>query len=105
MDEPNERGFSYPGFNKRQIKIYQDLHNLIGQGSAAFYKDACRIINMDPPLESTTHIVAHLFREIESSLRDVLEPISNKNISIKTKENKNGKDKQRTEILSILKSL
>jgi hypothetical protein len=105
MDEPNEQGFSYPCFNERQVKIYQNLHNLIGQGSAAFYKDACRIINLNPPLESTTHIVAHLFREIESSLRDVLDPISNKNISIKTKKNKNEKDNQKTEILSILKSL
>lgn len=88
MNEPNELGFSYLGLNKRQAKIYQNLHNIIGQGSAAFYKDACRIINLNPPLESTTHVIAHLFREIESSLRDVLEPISNKNNSIKTKKTK-----------------
>lgn len=103
MNEPNELGFSYLGLNKRQAKIYQNLHNIIGQGSAAFYKDACRIINLNPPLESTTHVIAHLFREIESSLRDVLEPISNKNNSIKTKKNK--EDAQRADILSILKSL
>jgi hypothetical protein len=28
------------------------------------------------PFRSTTHLVAHLLREIESALRDVLEPIS-----------------------------
>ncbi|MFA6372985.1 MAG: hypothetical protein WCW68_10195 [Methanothrix sp.] len=105
MDEPNEQGFLYPGSKDRQIKIYQNLHNLIGQGSAAFYKDACRIINLNPPLESTTHVVAHLFREIESSLRDVLEPIAIKNGGIQAKKNKGNKDQHKADILSILKSV
>ncbi len=105
MDQLSEQGFPHLGLRERQIKIYQNLHNLIGQGSAAFYKDACRIINLNPPLESTTHVVAHLFREIESSLRDVLEPISNKNSSIQTEKNKGNKHKHKSEILSILESL
>ena len=96
MGEPNEQESPHPGFSERQAKIYQNLHSLIGQGSAAFYKDACRIINMNPPLDSTTHIVSHLFREIESSLRSVLKPITNKD---KVKVN------HKSDILLILKSL
>jgi hypothetical protein len=96
MGEPNEQEFPYPGFSERQARIYQNLHSLIGQGSAAFYKDACRIINMNPPLDSTTHIVSHLFREIESSLRSVLKPITNKD---------NVKVNHKSDILLVLKSL
>jgi hypothetical protein len=38
-------------------------------------------MEMEPPLESTTHFVGHSLREIESSLRDVLEPIANPTLS------------------------
>ncbi len=62
--------------NPRQQKIYERLH-LIGPGPAKFYKDACAIMSMQPPLDSTTHLVSHLMREIESALRDVLEVFSN----------------------------
>ncbi len=96
MGEPSEQEFPYPGFSERQAKIYQNLHSLIGQGAAAFYKDACRIINMNPPFDSTTHIVSHLFREIESSLRSVLKPIANRD---------NVKVNHKSDILLILKSL
>jgi len=103
MDEPKEQGFPYPVFNERQVKIYWNLHNIIGQGSAAFYKDACRIININPPLDSTTHIIAHLFREIESSLRSVLKPVTN--IEIVNQIGDSQKQGHKADILSILKSL
>jgi len=57
--------------NPRQQKIYERLQ-LIGPGPAKFYNDACAIMSMQPPLDSTTHLVSHLMREIESALRDVL---------------------------------
>jgi hypothetical protein len=63
--------FSYP----EQNRIYQRLFTLVGPGAATFYKDACCLMEMDPPLESTTHLVGHLLREIESSLRAILKPI------------------------------
>jgi hypothetical protein len=59
----------------RQEWIYGKLMQLVGPGPAAFYKDACQLIAEPRHLESTTHLVSHLLREIESSLRDVLEPI------------------------------
>jgi hypothetical protein len=47
---------------------------LLGPGPAAFFKDACRLMGSGSPLETTPHLVAHLLREVESALRDVLLP-------------------------------
>lgn len=66
MDSPN---FSNP----QQERIYRRLKSLVSPGAAAFWRDACRLMEMEPPLESTTHFVGHSLREIESSLRDVLD--------------------------------
>lgn len=57
----------------RQTRIHE-LLSLISPAAAPFYRDACRIMETDPPFESTTHLVAHLIRELESSLRYALEP-------------------------------
>ena len=81
---------TYPERNR----IYQRLNTLVGPGAAAFYKDACRLMEMDIPLDSTTHLVGHLLREIESSLRAVLKPILENPVK--------GHEK---EILAILKTL
>ena len=56
----------------RQERIHRRLL-LIGPGPAAFYRDACALMQGQPPLTTTTHLVAHLVREIESAMRDVLE--------------------------------
>lgn len=58
----------------RQGRIYRRL-TLVGPGPASFYRDSCHIMALSPLLDSTTHLVAHLLREIESALRDVLEPV------------------------------
>lgn len=58
----------------RQQRIYRRLR-VVGPGPAAFFRDACRLMSLTPQLESTTHLVAHLLREIESAVRKgVLEP-------------------------------
>ena len=59
----------------RQQRIHRNLL-LVGPGPAAFYSDACRLMAREDLLASTTHVVGHLLREIESALRDVLEPVS-----------------------------
>jgi hypothetical protein len=86
--------FTYP----EQSQIYQRLYSLVSPGAASFYKDACRLMDMDTPLDSTTHLVGHLLREIESSLRDVLRPISN---DFDKQENSDG-GQHKKEILAIL---
>ena len=87
--------------NPRQERIYQNLASIIGPGPATFYRDACRLKSLEPPLETASHLVAHLLREIESGLRDVLEPIVVQEASIETK----GKERHKTEIQAILKCL
>lgn len=67
---------SYIGFkDPRQQRIYRRLQ-LIGPGPASFYRDATFIMDGDLPFSATSHIVSHLLREIESSLRNVLEPLA-----------------------------
>ncbi|MEM7793296.1 MAG: hypothetical protein AAF579_02460 [Cyanobacteria bacterium P01_C01_bin.118] len=55
-----------------QTRIHQRLGTLVGPGAAAFYKDACYLMEMEIPLESKTHLIGHLLREIEASLRGVV---------------------------------
>jgi hypothetical protein len=89
--------FSYP----EQRKIYQRLNALIGPGAAAFYKDACYLMEINTPLESTAHLVGHLCREIESSLRAVLTKLLEQN----TDEKVSGDEKHKNAILAALKML
>jgi hypothetical protein len=39
------------------------------------FVDACRLMKIEPSLETTTHLVGHCIREIESALRDLLVPL------------------------------
>ena len=73
MTAPNTFTFADP----RQERIHR-LLGLIGPGPATFYRDACWMMREANPLASTTHLVAHLLREIESSIRDVLETVAEK---------------------------
>jgi hypothetical protein len=52
----------------REKEIYEDLL-MIGEGPAAFYRDACRVMAGSSRFDGTTHLVGHLVREIESALR------------------------------------
>ena len=57
-----------------QESIYRRLLRVVGPGAAAFYQDACRLLVEQPPYRSTVHLVAHLLREVESSIRALLNP-------------------------------
>ncbi len=81
-------------YDPRQERIYKKLLE-IGPGPAAFFKDACRIWESDPPLESRTHLIAHCLREIESSVRDVMLPLD-------FKPAPGSKETQKEEIQAIL---
>jgi len=58
----------------QQSQLYEKLGRFLGPGPAAFYLDAHRMVAEPTPYTSTTHVVAHLLREIESSLRRILLP-------------------------------
>ena len=70
-NEPSKKPFSF--IDTHQKKIYKKLR-LVSLGTASYYKDACRIKSENPPFDSTTHLIGHLLREIESSLRKVMLP-------------------------------
>lgn len=88
--------------NPLQEGIHRKLHQLVGPGPATFFKDACWLMTESPPLESTTHLVSHLFREIESALRHVLEPLAKPERIL---ENPDESAKHKTAILAILSYL
>lgn len=60
--------------DRRQVEIHR-LLGVFGPAPAAFYADACRLLAGDPRLASTTHLVGHLLRELESALREILRPM------------------------------
>ncbi len=72
MADP-ERPEPFRFTDPRQQRVHRRLL-LLGPGPAAFFKDACRLMGTGFPLETTPHLVAHLLREVESALRDVLLP-------------------------------
>lgn len=58
---------------RRQDDIRRRLA-LLGDGPAAFYVDACAILESNPRLGTAAHLLGHCLREIESALRRVLLP-------------------------------
>lgn len=61
-----------PPPDPRRLRIRSRLGKLVGPGPAAFYRDACALMDEPARLYSTSHLVGHLIREIESALRAVL---------------------------------
>jgi hypothetical protein len=54
--------------------VARRLARQIGQGPAGFFREACGLLAERPHRLSVTHLVGHLLREVESAVRDVLEP-------------------------------
>ena len=57
----------------RRERILSRLRRF-GPGPAGWYADICTLLDEDLPLRSTGMLVSHLFRELESALREVLLP-------------------------------
>lgn len=94
-DEVKRQPFRF--VDPRQKRIHRRLA-IVGQGPAAFYKDAAHLMS-EPLLHvSTTHLVGHLLREIESGLRAVLQTTS-------ADATTTGEDGHKTSIRIILKEL
>lgn len=99
--EPQPVPAPFRATDPRKARLIEKLGRLVGPGAAAFYRDACRILAFDPPLEATTHLIAHLLREIESALRDVLETIG----GASARPTGPGEERHRQEITQILAAL
>ena len=79
----------------RQEKIHRLL--TISGLDRRFYQDACRLMSEQPQYASTSHLVSHLLREIDSALRKVLETGSDQQV-----EGKNGHEKSIKIVLNAL---
>jgi len=73
---PNPDDRPRPGstIDPRQAGITERLA-LFGPGPPRFFRDACRVMNGEIVLDTATHAVAHDLREVDSSIRKVLEPM------------------------------
>jgi hypothetical protein len=87
----------------RQERIYRRLKVLVGQGPADFFEDACRLMHDPASLRTSSHLVSHSLREIESALRDVLESIGEREQRLQ--KSKNGEQNHKDEISAILRAL
>ncbi|MFC0532044.1 hypothetical protein [Phytohabitans kaempferiae] len=58
-------------FGPKERQVHR-LLGLLGRGPAAQYADAIRILRGVSPLETSSHVVAHMAREIESAVRKIL---------------------------------
>ncbi|MFC2024484.1 hypothetical protein ACFLTJ_02770, partial [Chloroflexota bacterium] len=103
MNEGEITSTNFKFSDSRQERIYRRLL-LVGPGPAAFYRDACLLMTTKPSLPTTTHLVSHLLREIESALRDVIEPAISES-SYSTGGKTPTKQIHRGEIEAILRGL
>ena len=70
-NEPIEKREPFRFTDPRQERIHKRLA-IVGSGPAEFFYDACRLMASEQQFKSTTHLLSHLIREIESSVRAVL---------------------------------
>jgi hypothetical protein len=71
-EAPNQPEFRLS--DAQQVAIHRRLQ-LVGPEVADFFHDGCAIMAGGNDLRSQTHLAAHLLREIDGRLRDVLEPL------------------------------
>ena len=86
----------------RRARVTIRLRKLLGPGPADFYKDACSLMDDPLRLSSTSHLVGHLMREIESALRGVLQPLTQVAGTVGKPTKKDKQNSQKFEITSIL---
>jgi hypothetical protein len=87
-----------------ESSLNEDIHRrlvLISPSAAQYFKDACKLMDEKSNLESTVNLVAHMLRETESLLREVLLPIPSDPLRKKRKR----KNQHLWEIENVLKSL
>ena len=79
-------------------QLLKERLKLIGPGAVDFFEDACRTMS-DPTLKSSSHLIGHLVREIESMTREVLMTFSGEDAI------KDSSGRHKAEVLIILKAL
>ena len=90
----------------RQARVYGRLL-LVGENTAAFYRDVCRLLDGTVRLETGAHTIAFSLREIESAIRAVLLPLVDPARLQEARRRAKGKNKatHREEVEAILETL
>jgi hypothetical protein len=62
-----------PALTAQQADIYRRLTRLVSPGAAEFWREACERMTETPVRPTTSHMVGHALREVDSAIRAVLE--------------------------------
>jgi hypothetical protein len=62
----------------RQERVVERLREQVSEGTAEWFTAACELLALEPQPRALTHLVAHLYREIEGAVRFVLDPVKEK---------------------------
>src|SRR6266511_2752724 len=69
---PTDASSRAPPMGSPKVDTIRARLKVVGPGPATMFADACRLIENPGYLGTTSHVVAHLLREILSSLEEVL---------------------------------
>lgn len=75
MNSVNGQPAAYKFDGAKQLKIYSSLKRFVGDGPSSFYRDACKVVSGGCDLETKTHLVGHLMREIFCWVIEIMLPI------------------------------
>ena len=67
-----------PVLTPRQERVVKRLREQISEGTAEWFSAACELLAQEPQPRALTHLVGHLYREIEGAVRFVLDPVKEK---------------------------
>ena len=67
-----------PALTPRQERIVKRLREQISEGTAEWFTAACELLAQEPRPRALSHLVGHLYREIEGAVRFVLDPVKEK---------------------------
>ena len=67
-----------PALTPRQERVVKRLREQISEGTAEWFTAACELLAQEPQPRALTHLVGHLYREIEGAVRFVLDPVKEK---------------------------
>ncbi|MDH7482525.1 MAG: hypothetical protein QHH26_11225 [Armatimonadota bacterium] len=100
----------FPFSDPHQQQIYSGLEDIVGPGPAAFYYDACFLMENPGLLKTHVHVVAHLLRELESAMREISLRIAVRPKTLAKRKNNKGakqrkKESKKSQIRRILASL
>lgn len=98
MEIPNKTKKPFQFENPRQNKIHASLKRFIGNAPASFYKDACKIYKDGCDLETKTHLIGHLMREIFGWIIDIMLPVDYLLTAEEKKESDKNKDSYQRKI-------